>query len=394
MAGDEPVRVAPQDMSVVGWLMSEGRRIADPKRFLESFAERLIEAGVDVSRITTGVPVLHPQLFSYSGLWQRDKGVTERLYRSEPGQDAVLANSPIKSAYDGVPFRSRLTAPPTEREFPILAELRRAGMTDYVAAPVPFSDGTNKALSLATTRSGGFSDGEIALIDAMTPALAVNLEIQALKRMARTLLDTYVGRQSGGRVLAGQIRRGMSETIRAVIWLSDLRGFTNLSESLPRDELLELLNRYFGPMCDAVEANGGEVLKFIGDAMLAIFPVEPDAAQACLSALAAARAAEAAIAKENRERAADGRPQIRYGLALHVGDVMYGNIGGDARLDFTVIGPAVNLTSRIESMCKSLDRSPLLSAEFARVSGVGAELLGEFALKGVGAEQQIYGLKE
>jgi len=232
------------------------------------------------------------------------------------------------------------------------------------------------------------------LFEAMTPAVAVNLEIQALRRMARTLLDTYVGRQVGGRVLAGQIRRGMGETINAVIWLSDLRGFTSLSESSLRDELIEMLNRYFGPMCDAVEANGGEVLKFIGDAMLAIFPVEPDAAQACLSALAAARAAEAAIAKENRERAADGRPQIRYGLALHVGDVMYGNIGGDARLDFTVIGPAVNLTSRIESMCKSLDRSPLLSAEFARVSGVGAELLGEFALKGVGAEQQIYGLKE
>jgi adenylate cyclase len=394
MTGDEPVRIGPQDGSVIRWLMTEGRRITDAKRFLESFAERLIEAGVDVARVTTGVPVLHPQLFSYSGLWQRGKGVTERLYRADPSQDAVLAMSPIKGAYDGSPFRSRLTAPPAEREFPIVDELRRAGMTDYVVLPVPFGDGTNKALSLATARTGGFSDDEIALFAAMTPAVAVNLEIQALKRMARTLLDTYVGRQSGGRVLGGQIRRGMSETIRSVIWLSDLRGFTTLSESLPRDELLDLLNRYFGPMCDAVEANGGEVLKFIGDAMLAIFPVEPDAVSACRSALAAAQTAEAVIEKENRQRAAEGKMQIRYGLALHVGDVMYGNIGGDARLDFTVIGPAVNLTSRIESMCKSLDRSPLLSAEFARLSAVEAELLGEFALKGVGAQQPIYGLAE
>jgi adenylate cyclase len=186
----------------------------------------------------------------------------------------------------------------------------------------------------------------------------------------------------------------MSETIRAVVWLSDLRGFTNLSESLPRDELLELLNQYFGPMCGAVEANGGEVLKFIGDAMLAIFPVEPDARSACRRALAAAQTAQAAIEEENRQRATDGRPQINYGLALHVGDVMYGNIGGDTRLDFTVIGPAVNLVSRIESMCKSLDRSPLLSAEFARLSAVETELLGEFALKGVGAQQSIFGLRE
>ena len=337
-----------EEDAVIRWLMTEGRLITDEKRFLESFAERLIEAGVDLARLTTGVPVLHPQLFSYSGLWQRDKGVTERLYRAEPTSDAILAMSPIKSAYDGRPFRGRLTAPPAEPEFPILDDLRRQGMTDYIVLPVPFSDGTNKALSLATTRAGGFSDDEIVVFVAMTPALAVNLEIQALKRMARTLLDTYVGRQSGGRVLGGQIRRGMSETTRAVIWLSDLRGFTSLSESEPRDELLELLNHYFGPICDAVEAAGGEVLKFIGDAVLAIFPVEPDAAAACRSALAAARSAAAEIEKENRRRAADGGPQIRYGLALHVGDVMYGNIGGAARLDFTVIGPAVNLTSRIE----------------------------------------------
>ncbi len=394
MTLDAPVSGSSEESPVLRWLMTDGRRITDPKSFLENFAMCLTEAGVDVSRITTGVPVLHPQLYSYSGLWDRGKGVTERLYRADASQGAILTNSPIKSAYEGSPCRSRLTAPAAEREFPILTELRRTGMTDYVVLPVPFSDGTNKALSLATTRDGGFSDGELTLFTAMTPAVASILEIQALRRMARTLLDTYVGRQSGGRVLAGQIRRGMGETIRAVIWLSDLRGFTSLSESLPRDDLIELLNQYFGPMCDAVEANGGEVLIFIGDAMLAIFPVEDDVIAAGRHALGAVRVAKAAVNRENERRASDGKPRIHYGLALHVGDVMYGNIGGEARLDFTVIGPAVNLTSRIESMCKNLDRSPLLSAEFARLSGVEAECLGEFELKGVAEKQLIYGLRE
>ncbi len=394
MTVDAPASAGPVESPVVGWLMTDGRRMTDPRSFLENFAMRLIEAGVDVWRITTGVPVLHPQLFSYSGLWERGQGVTERLYRADASQDAILANSPIKSAYQGAAFRARLTTPAAEGEFPILADLRRAGMTDYVVLPVPFGDGTNKALSLATARNGGFSDDELALFAAMTPAVAANLEIQALRRMARTLLDTYVGGQAGGRVLAGQIRRGMGETIRAVIWLSDLRGFTSLSESLPRDALIELLNQYFGPLCNAVEANGGEVLKFIGDAMLAIFPVGDDAVAAGRNALRAARAAIAAVNTENERRGPAGRPKIDYGLALHVGDVLYGNIGGDARLDFTVIGPAVNLTSRIESMCKTLDRSPLLSADFARLSGVEAEVLGEFELKGVAGKQPIYGMRE
>ena len=299
MTGKSQVQALVEGSPVIRWLMTEGRHITDAKSFLECFAARLRDARVDVSRITTGVPVLHPQLFSVSSLWERDKGVTERRYRVDPSQDAILANSPIRSAYDGNPFRSRLTTAAEQPEFPILTELRSVGVTDYVVLPVPFSDGTNKALSLATTRVDGFSDDEIALFEAMTPALAVNLEIQALRRMARTLLDTYVGRQAGGRVLAGQIRRGTGETINAVIWLSDLRGFTSLSESSPRDELIETLNRYFGPMCDAIEASGGEVLKFIGDSVLAIFPIERDAAAACRRALEAAHAAKASIEAES-----------------------------------------------------------------------------------------------
>jgi adenylate cyclase len=201
---------------------------------------------VDVSRITTGVPILHPQIFSFSGLWQLGKGTTERLYRSGPDFQATLSSSPIRIAYEGGgPVRCDLTAPPRKGEFAILADLRDEGLTDYIVHSVPFADGSHKALSLATTRSGGFNADELALFEAMIPAVAFNLEVQALRRTARTLLDTYVGQQSGGRVLEGQIQRGGGETIWAVIWLCDLRGFTSLSETLPRETLIDLLNLLF-----------------------------------------------------------------------------------------------------------------------------------------------------
>ena len=371
--------------------MTDARSKVDASEFLEAFAHELRAAGVDVSRITTGVPILHPLIFSFSGLWQLGKGTTERRYRTGPDTSATMANSPIRIAYEGGgPVRCDLAAPPREGEFAILGDLRREGFTDYVVHSVPFADGSHKALSLATARRGGFKGDELSLFEAMIPAVAFNLEVQALRRTARTLLDTYVGRQSGGRVLGGQIQRGTGETIRAVIWLCDLRGFTNLSEALSRDTLIDLLNSYFGPMCDAVAEQGGEILKFIGDAMLAIFPIGADTAATCAAALVAAERAQAALIEENLRRKAAGLPRIAYGLALHLGDVLYGNIGSDTRLDFTVIGPAVNLTARIESMCRQLGRSLLLSSDFVKAGRIPATSLGAFPLKGVGAEQEIF----
>jgi adenylate cyclase len=376
---------------LIRWLMTEARKRTDPSEFLDAFARELRAAGADVARITTGVPILHPQIFSFSGLWQLGEVTTERLFRATPDSAATMANSPIRIAYEGGgPFRCDLTAPAGEGEFAILAELRRDGYTDYIVYSVPFADGSHKALSFATRRLGGFAGCEVELFEAIIPAVAFNLEVQALRRTARTLLDTYVGRQSGGRVLEGQIRRGAGETIRAVIWLCDLRGFTALSESLPRDVLIDLLNSYFGPMCDAVAAQGGEILKFIGDAMLAIFPTGAETAQTCKAALRAAASAQSALREENERRNKSGLPQIEYGLALHLGDVMYGNIGSDTRLDFTVIGPAVNLTARIESLCRQLGKPLLLSSDFVKAGAVAAQPLGRFPLKGVAEEQEIF----
>lgn len=344
--------------------------------------------------MTTGVPILRPNLWSFSGLWELGAGSSERRYRLG-ASDAIasLANSPLKIVYEGGgPVRCDPRDLSEGALFPILADLRRAGITDYIVLGAPFSDGSTKAVSLATDHPERFSEDDIALFEAMMPALAMNLEIQTLRRTARTLLDTYVGRQSGKRVLDGAITRGAGETIHAVVWLCDLRGFTALSETLARDALIHLLNKYFGAMTAAVEDQSGEILKFIGDAMLAIFPIDgdADAKTACARALTAATQACAAMAGINAERGAAGQPAIEFGIALHLGDVIYGNIGGESRLDFTVIGPAVNLVARLEGLCGQLHRTLLVSDAFAQSSGSPVEAVGAFALKGFGTTQTVY----
>jgi adenylate cyclase len=379
------------DYPLMYWLLTDARRITEPKAFLAALAERLTTHGIDVARLTTGVPILHPQVHSYSARWELGQ-VSERFFRLTAESLPVLENSPVKTVYSGGgSVRCDPTAPPREGEFGILADLRREGMTDYVALSIPFSDGTAKLLTVATKRPGGFTDDEMELLETMTPGVAVNLEVQALRLMARTLLETYVGRQAGARVLEGAIKRGSGETIRAVIWLCDLRGFTSLSERLPRDALIALLNEYFGRMCAAIDGGGGEVLKFIGDALLGIFPIlGEDTQSVCAAALAAAGKAQDELAAFNAAPVDTVGSRIDYGIALHVGDVLYGNIGGENRLDFTVIGPAVNLAARIEGLCRELGRPVLLSESFVAASGLAARHLGTFALKGLTDPQRIF----
>jgi adenylate cyclase len=380
------------DHPLVHWLLTDARRLGEPKAFVTALAEQFLAHGIAVSRLVSGVPILHPQVHSYSARWDLGQGASERFFQLTAETLPVLENSPVKTVYTGGgSVRCDPTAPARAGEYNILADLRREGVTDYVALSVPFSDGSAKLLAVATRRRGGFADDEIELLEAITPAVAVNLEVQALRLTARTLLETYVGRQAGARVLDGAIKRGMGESISAVIWLGDLRGFTSLSERLPRDALIALLNGYFGRMCVAIEGAGGEVLKFIGDALLAVFPVTgDDTGLVCARALRAAGDAEAAIAAWNAERTGQGEAGVDYGIALHVGEVLYGNIGGENRLDFTVIGPAVNLAARIEGLCRELGRPVLLSADFAEASGLPLEPLGAFPLKGLAEPQRVY----
>ena len=228
------------------WLIQDARLIASPADFLNAFGEQLHGAGLGVTRLTTGIPTLHPNVDSFSGLWEMGKGTTARAYRMTPETAHQFDNSPLKVVYEEQRMvRCSLEKPPVEGEYGVLADLRAKGLTDYVVMPLLFSDGSTKAVSYATNRPGGFTSGDITVLEAIVPYVAAKEEAMHARAITQTLLDTYVGPVAGRRVAEGAIRRGMQESIRAAIWFSDLKGFTVLSERLPGQPLIDLLNEIF-----------------------------------------------------------------------------------------------------------------------------------------------------
>ncbi len=375
------------------WLAGDARLTGDRAALVAELGRRLIAAGVPIARITTAVPLLHPILDTSSVLWEPGMEPMERLWQMQPENYQMLANSPLKVIYDGGgPIRHLISLEPEDGEFTILPDLRAAGMRDYLALAAPFSDGTTKAMTFATKLADGFSDDNIAFLNSLMPMLAMILEIQTLRRTARTFLETYVGEKAGQRVLEGTVKRGMGETIPCAVLFCDLRGFTDISNRLESDDLLALLNDYFDVVTGAVQEHEGEVLKFMGDAVLAIFAQDPGVSEEVSAgrALAASQAAQVGLGELNKERAAAGQPEIRCGMALHVGGVLYGNIGAKKRLDFTVIGPAVNLASRMEKLCGDLGEEILMSAEFADLIDAPHRNMGAHAFKGVKNKQTIF----
>jgi adenylate cyclase len=272
--------------------------------------------------------------------------------------------------------------------------MRAEGVTDYIALPLLFVDGSAHASSWTTKRAGGFSDGELATLRRLVTPLARIIEIVNLRRTASILLDTYVGNRAGERILGGQIRRGHTDTMHAAIWLSDLRGFTALSDRLPAETVVDILNQYFDCQVSAIRAHGGEVLKFMGDGLLAVFPIaeqEGDIHQVCTRVLEAARESRASV-EAMHYPIGEMLERFRFGLALHVGPVLYGNIGGGNRLDFTCIGPAVNLAARLEKIAGRLNRTIVASAGFAGICAGGWADLGEFPIAGFAKAERVYGL--
>ena len=269
-------------------------------------------------------------------------------------------------------------------------------MTDYLALPLPFSDGRNYAAHFATKAPGGFADDQITLIMAQISMLAMVVEILSVRQVTTNLVDTYLGHKTGERVLNGAIRRGSNETLQAAIWYSDLRGFTAMTDRLPTDVLLGILNDHFERVVAPIHRHGGEVLKFVGDGTLAIFPLADlgGAGNACAAALAAVKEAARETTRPNAKRRAEDLPEIHYGVALHLGAVTYGNIGAPDRLDFTVIGPAVNQAARIETQCRTMGRHFLTSAAFAEAANVPLLSLGVHALRGVREPQELFTLPE
>jgi adenylate cyclase len=292
-------------------------------------------------------------------------------------------------------WRRRLNGA-TEDEFSVLPEWRTEGMTDYVAIITRFAaegvigemDGVYSAW--ATRDPGGFTDDQIATLKRIVPYLGLALKSVSLARMIRTLMETYLGRDAGQRVLSGRIVRGIAEQIDAVIWFSDLRGFTRITDTAP-EEMMSLLNDYSDVIISAIDEHGGDVLKLIGDGILAIFTAE-DRVHACNAALHATIAARQGVAELNKRRAAKGKPLTYMYLGLHVGNVFYGNVGSRERLDFTVLGPAVNEASRIAAMCRSVDQPVLMSSAFASVEGIKRRLVsvGRYALRGVAHPQALF----
>ena len=350
---------------VLNWLIGDARRLSDSASLLTGLCTRLIDAGMPLARASFHLRMLHPQLFGMGYYWTR--GVDEiRVFEAEHGIQTteLYQRSPMRRLFEGAErVRQRLDVPDAKFTFPLFHELKAEGLTEYVALPMIFNDGKIYGTTWTTDRPGGFEDAHLAEIEDLLPIFSLLLEILLNHRITVGLLNTYVGEHAGERILEGQITRGSGETVHAAIWLCDLRGFTAMSERQTRDQLIGQLNQYFDRMALPVQRHGGEILKFIGDAMLALFPL--DTVHACERALEAAVEARAAMKAWNDERRERGERALEFGIALHAGDVMYGNIGAANRLDFTIIGPAVNLTSRMEGLCRKLGPSILISDIFA-----------------------------
>ena len=382
------------DDPVIDWLIRDAHGIRYAQDILAGLAQELIQARLPVARITFNLRVLHPQLRGVSMIWRDDQAGIETVTVAHGiEQTTRYQESPIRILFEGAGgVHQRLDLDGDDLPFPIYRELRDQGFTDYVAMPMAFSDGVTHGASFASRRPGGFEGEDLARIDDFLPLLSLLLEARLIRKLARTLLDTYVGRHAGDRILSGQIRRGTGETVNAAVWYCDLRGFTALTETTPRDVLIECLNDYFECMAGQIAEADGEILKFMGDGLLALFPLEQSGA--CERAVQAARGAIAGMASLNERRAERSLPALGFGIALHAGKVMYGNIGAPDRLDFTVIGPAVNQAARIEKLCRELGRSVLLSAEFARLYGQPLVSLGAHALRGVAIPAHIYALPD
>ena len=356
---------------------------------------------------------LHPQWGGYSYLWRRDLNAIEpsQFERgTEYRQDwltspfAYLVGQARAEGGSGDPWRHlrrRLCGPEALLDFPLLEELARAGGTDYFAQIVRFgpegdaSRGTGIAYSFTTDRRDGFSEDDLTLLRAVLPALSLAIMAHAGHTIASGLLEAYLGGDAGRRVHAGAVERGSVESIRAVLWFADMRGFTKLADGSAGLEVIELLDEVFETLTAPLRSRGGQVLKFMGDGMLAIFPLLAETqAETCRHAIDAAREAMHALDRMNRARAEADRPIAEVDLALHVGEVLYGNVGAADRLDFTVIGPAVNEAARIETLCEPLGRKVLVSAEFAAAaeSSTGLQPLGHHRLRGVRELRAIYGL--
>ncbi|QFY60516.1 adenylate/guanylate cyclase domain-containing protein [Rhizobium grahamii] len=378
---------------ILDWLINDTRNERFIDNLLVQMCEKLRAQDVPVARATMHFRTHHPQWLGARILWTT--GMTEaKIATFGYGIENTpqFLKSPVNEIFSGAnEVRKNLEAMRDgDGHHEFYDELRREGLTEYLAWPMDHTLGKRHIVTFSSDQPGGFSDEDVEFLRDLLPALTLVTEIRLKNILARTLLQTYVGPHASEQILAGATTRGSGATVGAAILICDLRDFTTISDQWPRDDVIELLNAYFDAMSEPIERHGGEILKFMGDGMLAIFPLSnPDA---CRNLLSAIREAEGAMRDLNIQNERDGREVLRFGIGVHVGDVMYGNIGSRRRLDFTVIGPAVNVASRLESLTKEIKRPVLFSRAFVEMAGCGAamESLGTFPLRGLGEPVDVY----
>lgn len=395
----------PDVIALSDWICEQGLLRVEPEQLLDGFCERLAAIGMPLMRGFLSVQTLHPRIVGSGYIWRPRKGVESDtyFYRAEPTER--FQQSPIKHVLDNELDDMRVRLEGNEPlAFPVCEEFRADGNTDYFIQLARFGrdgkpDGkTGVILSWATSKAGGFSDDHLALFRFLAPRLAMAVQTRTSQDITINLLDAYVGRAAGKLILEGDIRRGALEPISSVILLADLQGFTAVSERIHHDDLVDMLNQYFDCLVSPIMERGGNVLKFLGDGLLATFPLNGEPADhLCEHALDAASDILKQVDDLNVERAAAGKQVMELDIALHLGDVFWGNVGSSERLDFTVVGPAVNEASRIETLCAQYERKVLVSETFAKAAKRSSHRLvsiGRFALRGVRSAQSIYTLDD
>ncbi|HEX6960188.1 MAG TPA: adenylate/guanylate cyclase domain-containing protein [Ferrovibrio sp.] len=415
MAAFDSELLPVSDRPLASWLVQSGLDGLPVEQLIDGFCTRLNDAGVRIGRAFVGTATLHPLVRAYGLTWTDGQKPVESqaMPHREPGEEPQnWLESPFHYMLnnDLDEMRRPLVGPQAKRDFPVLEEFAAAGYTDWVAFAHSFGwDLSNSVLedrqagigmicSLASVHPGGFLPAEIDRLRRLVALLALAIKSTVLAQLARDITASYIGSDAASHVLSGEIRRGMAQKIDAIILWADLRGFTGVADRLAIEPLIETLNGYFDCLGPAIETQGGQVLKFLGDGLLASFQLASgqDPAPVCCAALKAAEDALAAIKLLNAERIRTGLPVLDLDIALHRGTVMYGNVGTGARLDFTLIGPAVNEVSRLEHLCGVLDRNLLASRSFAEAAGeaVMSRLvsLGLHNLRGVAEPQEVFGL--
>lgn len=391
---------------LIEWLVTRGLEGAEQEELLDGYCNRLVEMGIPLMRFHAAQSTLHPVYGGTGYSWYQDRGGEYATFEYTEEPSEVWRNSPLFAILneDLDDLRERLVDQNEPSRYPLLNELREIGATDYYATGVSYgasghipANGTQKTgdgvlMSWTSNAPDGFQERDITLIHEALPHLGLALKSAKNDKLARDLLRVYLGRDAGKRVLSGEIRRGSLQQIDAVIWNFDLEGFTSLSEEMPGNEIIKMLNDYLDVAVSVVHECDGSILKFMGDGLMAMFDVgEIDAdARAALRAVAVL---QQRMADLNKRREAEGLPTANFTLALHAGEILYGNIGSENRLDFTVIGPTVNQAARIAEMHRSLGQRILISDDVARAAQPCAQNLisvGRYMLRGVPEPKELF----